>query len=177
MIEQWIQKGIGAVFIIISSSAMGFGVSRRNRKRLDDLHTVYKLMIMLRGEIQYGMAPFEEAFLSISERMEGCFRLFLVSLVKSLSERNSEIFPNIWKEAVNVCLRETYLSEQDLFKLEKVGNNLGYLDKTMQINTIQLYIDELQLDIEKATRELPEKCKIYNCFGVLGGILIVILIL
>ena len=56
------------------------------------------------------------------------------------------------------------------------GENLGYLDKDMQINTLDLYITQLETEITELAENLKEKTYLYNTLGVMAGVFISIVL-
>ena len=69
------------------------------------------------------------------------------------------------------------LTKEDKAIFLSVGEKMGYLDKEMQLNTIQLFLTQLEQREEALYKMLPEKCRISRLIGVLSGIFIVILLL
>lgn len=74
-------------------------------------------------------------------------------------------------------LEKTKLYEKDLDRLISLGENLGYLDKEMQIGTIDLYLENLEQETMEARDNLSKNSRLYQCLGVASGILITILII
>ncbi len=94
-----------------------------------------------------------------------------------LSEYGGVSFCEIWKEAVAKGLENTSLSKKDLQNLSGFGENLGYLDKEMQLNTIDLYLSQIEEEIKELSKGVKEKTYMYNTLGILGGIFITIIML
>ena len=57
------------------------------------------------------------------------------------------------------------------------GENLGYLDKEMQLATIDLYLATIETEIEEAVRTVKEKTYLYNSLGVMAGIFLTIILI
>ena len=93
-----------------------------------------------------------------------------------LEGRVSLSFSELWDLAIENNLGETALRKGDLDQLKVLGANMGYLDEEMQLNTLQLYLDQLDCEIQSAGEGLAEKRRLCNCLGVMGGILIVIVL-
>ena len=53
---------------------------------------------------------------------------------------------------------------------------MGYLDAGMQISSLTLYSEKLDMRIKESTQGMKEKQKIFKIMGVMGGIFIVLLI-
>lgn len=54
---------------------------------------------------------------------------------------------------------------------------LGYLDLEMQLSSIDLYLEQLEISIREAESSIGSKQKLYQSLGVAGGIFLVILLI
>ncbi len=170
-------KIIGCVLIITSSTGMGWYFSGELKNRISDLKELKKLLFLLRGDIRYANTPLPEAVQALSIRHNGKFKQFLTVIANRLFELGGVSFCNIWKEAVEKELENTSLSKKDLIGLSQFGENLGYLDKDMQINTLDLYISQLEEEINDLSQNVKQKSYLYNSLGIMGGIFIIIVML
>ena len=118
-------KICGIAFIVFSTSAYGWVLSRDLKRRLLELRELKKIMFLLRGEIGYGMTPLLEAAGSIAQRVTAPFNGILVSL----SNRNSEIkecpFGQMWEEEFTKGLVMSHLSAAEKERLVALGNSMG----------------------------------------------------
>ena len=57
-----------------------------------------------------------------------------------------------------------------------MGEVLGYLDLEMQLSSIELYLEQLELCIRESQEAARTKQKLYQSLGVAGGIFLVILL-
>ncbi|WMJ87644.1 stage III sporulation protein AB [Anaerocolumna sp. MB42-C2] len=170
-------KVIGCILILTSSAGMGIYFSSELKNRIMDLRELKKIIFLLRGDIRYANTPLPEAVQALSYRHEGKYRTFLSVIADRLNELGGVSFCTIWKEAVVKELNNTSLSKKDLTSLGQFGENLGYLDKDMQINTIDLYISQIEDEIKELSHNVKQKSYLYNSLGVLGGIFITIIML
>lgn len=173
----FIIKMIGCVLILTSSAGMGLYFSGELKNRIADLKELKKIIFLLRGDIRYANTPLPEAVQALSLRHEGKYKNFLYKIAERLNELGGISFCTIWKEAVSKELENTSLSKKDLAGLGQFGENLGYLDKDMQINTIDLYISQIEDEIKDLSHNVKQKSYLYNSLGVLGGIFITIVML
>jgi len=149
-------KIIGCIMVVGSTSGMGFFFSNEMRCRIGNLKELRKLIGLLRGDIRYANTPLPEAIASITRRHKGSFDIFLNSVSTKLQELSGQTFAEVWKEAVNKELLDTSLSKKDKLHLIQFGENLGYLDKDMQ---------------------MKEKSYLYNSLGIMAGVFIVIVMI
>ncbi|MDD5937021.1 MAG: stage III sporulation protein AB [Clostridiales bacterium] len=175
MIETYI-KITGCVLIISSSSGMGFLLANDIRKRLEDLRSAKTIALLLRGDIRYAHTALPEALENVARRHDGRMSPFLKRVARELHKYNGLSFTEIWKQAMEEELKNTSLSKKDKVSLLQFGEQLGYLDKDMQINHIDWYIAQLDDDMKEITSEAKDKMRLYKSLGVLFGILVTILL-
>lgn len=170
-------KLTGAILVIASCSFLGFYFSLELKTRIDDLKELKKIIILLRGDIQYANTPLPEAVQALSKRHKGKYKMFLKNISSRLLELNGKSFAEIWKEGVARDLLESSLSKEDFELINQLGESIGYLDKKMQINTLDLYLEEIEEIIEDLSQTVKEKTHMYNSLGIMGGIFIIIILL
>lgn len=170
-------KIIGAFLVIVSSGGMGLYFSLLLKERIKDLKELNKMVIMLRGEIRYASTPLPEAIENILLRTEGELKKFLGKVLEELKKLEGRPFGDIWSTCVNAELLDTSLNKKDKLLLARLGESLGYLDKEMQLNTIDLYVTQVQGELDDAVDSVKEKVRLYNMLGVMFGIFITIVLI
>jgi len=60
--------------------------------------------------------------------------------------------------------------------LENFGKTLGFLDKSMQLNSIDLTVSYIDSKSEMLTSQDEKNRKMYGSLGILGGMLIVVVL-
>jgi stage III sporulation protein AB len=156
---------------------MGFYFSNQLKSRIDDIKELRKLIVLLRGDIRYGSTPLPEAISAIARRHEGSFKGFFTKVSERLSEHSGNTFSQVWKEAVDAELMVTSLNKKDKSHLIQFGENLGYLDKEMQMNTLELFLTQMEEEIIELSKTAKEKSYLYNTLGIMAGIFISIIMI
>jgi stage III sporulation protein AB len=170
-------KIIGCILVIGSSAGMGFFFSNEMKCRIEDLKELRKLITLLRGDIRYASTPLPEAISSIVRRQKGSFNSFFTYVSTRLKELSGHTFSEVWREAVHKELENTSLSKKDKLHIIQFGDNLGYLDKDMQMNTIDLFISQLEDEIKELSKTVKEKAYLCNTLGIMAGIFIIIIMI
>lgn len=170
-------KFLGAILTISSSAAIGFYFSILLKERVEDLKSLRKCIFILRGDIRYANTPLPEAIGSMAERNHSNFKTFFQKIAEELIKLEGKTFGEIWGKSVDEDLKDTCINKKDKACLANLGESLGYLDKEMQINTIDLYIEQLETELEDTLGTVKEKTRLYNLLGVLSGIFITIIML
>lgn len=170
-------KIIGCILVIASSTGMGFFFSGEMKNRIEDLKELKKLIGLLRGDIRYANTPLPEAINAITRRRSGRFDKFFQYVSNELQELSGRTFSEIWKTAVEKELADSSLKKKDKLHLVQFGDYIGYLDKDMQMNTLDLYISQLEESISELSKTAKEKAYLYNSLGIMAGIFITIILL
>lgn len=170
-------KILGIIFIITSTSGMGMLYSNKIKYRLKELKELKSMVLLLRGDIRYAKTPLPEAISALGKRSTGNFKSFFTEISKQLKELSGVRFADVWKGSMTSKLVNTNLQKGDKDHLTRLGEQLGYLDKNMQLNTLDLYIEQLDEDIEEIMATMKEKTYLYNSMGVMVGIFISIIML
>ena len=54
---------------------------------------------------------------------------------------------------------------------------MGYMDITMQENTINLYLEELKGEIIRTEKEAPARKKMYQALGLMAGMFLAVMLI
>lgn len=165
------QKVIGSIIVIVVCTVMGAEKSREFQQHLNALEEIKKIFILLRSEMHYTKAPFSELFLKISKKVGGVYQKWLSQLSINLKKHEKGTLQEIWRESVHKYLKESQLTKEELNELSRIGNSLGYLE------TIDLYLEQLEISIQGTREELKNKKKLYQSMGIMCGIFLVIVLL
>jgi len=169
-------KAIGAVMIMASATGIGLSFSADLKKHCMELRILKQLIYMLRGEIKYTKTPLPEAFLHMAVRLPEPFAGFLRETAEEMGGMDGRGFGELWREQIRKCLSATHLKREEKEQLGDLGDVLGYLDLEMQLSSIELYLERLEICIRDAQEAIATKQKVYQSLGVAGGIFLVILL-
>lgn len=168
---------LGIVVVLLASCGLGFRISYELIYRIDDLQQIKRVMIMLRGEIKYANAPLTEALSSIASRVPAPWKELLKEMTETMENCDGESFASIFQTMQKKYLEGTSLLPKDISRLGDFGSNLGYLDKEMQMGSIDLYLEELEEQIKEAGEKVEKNSKLYRIMGMAVGVLILMIIL
>ena len=170
-------KIAGAGLVIFSCSALGYSKSIHMTRRLQQLREIEKMVFLILGEITYRREALPEALGTVAYRLPEPLAGFLKEVSEAAGQYQGACFQEIFKEKAKTYLSGTALCPKDLEEFLQLGAYLGYLDITMQKNTITLYLEQLKREMENLQREMPAKQKLYRSMGTLGGIFLAIMLL
>ena len=162
--------------LIVLAGRSGIGYLTADLKRhLNDLKCLRRILLLLKEEIAYTHAPLEEAFARISRKVKAPYCLFCWSIRTAYPRRAGSSFAEIWSCAVEERLCTTKLTREELEELKEFGNSIGYLGGHAQEGAIDLYLEQLKVEVQDVQEGLGRR-KLCSCLGVMSGIFITIFI-
>ena len=169
-------KAAGGVLVILSCTAIGYGKSLNYSARLRELEEIQKMVYFLLGEITYRREALPEAMVRVADKIRPPLSQFLREVSKAAKEYQGERFSRIFALKAREYLKDSSLTKEDLEGLVRLGEDLGYMDITMQENTINLYLEELKGEIRRTRQEAPARKKLYQALGLMAGMFLAILL-
>ncbi len=171
-----LMKIAGCLLIISGSTGLGVWMSQWYQKRLENLEQLRQMIILLKGQILYANAPLEEAFDTIGRRTDGFLSELFLKVSERIQMQEGESFNSLWKEEVGQSAPEAAFSRKDRQFLSAMGEHLGFLDRDMQERNLKLYLEQLDLDIDKLREQKQERGRLYISLGVMGGLFLSIIL-
>ena len=170
-------KLIGVLLIVMAGGGMGLKKGAELSKELAELQELRRIFLMLRSEIEYTKAPLGEAFYHISRRTSGIYKEWLLTLAEQLKQKNGQSFREVWESVTREKLSCLHLRVIEREQLEYMGANLGFYDREMETGAIELYLEQLKIQIQNMQMEIPAKKRIFRCLGIMGGIFTAVILM
>lgn len=170
-------KFAGGILVLAGGFLMGYRIAYSMKRRMQELMELKRMLLFLKGEIEYNMMPLNMAFQNVSEKLKEPFALWLSSVSVRLEDRNGNKFMEIWEESLRELSARSFLKQKDIRLLQDLGQSLGYLDIKQQLGGISLCNSVLESEIVQARDALPGKIKTVISMSILGGIMIVLTLL
>lgn len=169
----WMIRLTGIALIVGGSTAMGFSYAKDRRQRVEEWIELRKLMVLLRGEIQYHQATLEEAFMVIAKRGKEPWASFFSSFAKKV-----ETIPGIplfvlFEETRQEIFGENHsLQKEQLNQMGDLIRHIGYLDRGTNVTHIDLYLEQLSTYIVEEEKNYKKNAPLYRCLGIMGGLVL-----
>ncbi|WP_068671909.1 stage III sporulation protein SpoIIIAB [Oceanobacillus sp. Castelsardo] len=167
---------IGALLLIITTTWLGFDWSNRLSNRPKQIRQIKNALQILEAEIVYSQLPLREAFINISKQIPEPTRSFFEEIGLSLQDKNIDFYI-IWKEKVDVLIRNSSLAGNEREILYQFGRTIGQHDFYQQQKHIQLTLSHLERELEDAREEQYKYSKMAKSLGFLAGLFIVLLLI
>ncbi|MEY8234210.1 stage III sporulation protein AB [Lachnospiraceae bacterium 66-29] len=169
-------KLAGSILVITVSVLYGWQVRRELQEHVEQLVAMKEMFLMLWGEISYTRTPLKEAFLQIASQGKEPFSSFLLKAAEELEENESSM-GCFWNRLVEQESNKFLFNEEERGLLQRAGENFGYLDGQMQLKNLELYMEQAEVLIRKAQKELKDKQKVSSVLSLMCGLFLVILLL
>ncbi|MEK3890773.1 stage III sporulation protein SpoIIIAB [Bacillus sp. FSL K6-3431] len=169
-------KIIGAIFIIVATTWIGFEFSKRLSDRTKQLRLFRNSLQTLEAEIMYGHAPLEEAARRIASQLPKPVSLHYRLFADKLTLAGATVM-SAWEESLKETWQLTALQRSEFEILLQFGENLGRHDRQTQQKQIMLALTHLEREEETARDKQKSYEKMTKSLGILSGILLIILLI
>lgn len=161
-------KSLNLGLIIIICSYLGFLKAKSYENRVFELSNFQNSLLMLKNKIEFTYEPINTIFSDISKTIyENKNNIFLEVLKK-----DGEI-SKIWSESINE-IRNITTEDKEIIKM--FGKTLGKTDIKGQVSQIELSLNLIEKQIQKAEIEKNKNSKLYKTIGVICGMTICIIL-
>ena len=94
-----------------------------------------------------------------------------------MERREADQFLKIWNRSIDQYLGELHLKSTHTLQLKELGNIIGQSDRLTESKNIALYLNRLELEIEKVREGMTAKKRIGNCLGIMSGVFLVVILI
>ena len=161
-----------AVLLAASLACVGIGFAKSAAlsAHVKDLETLQKIIQYLRGEI----VP--DAFWETGRRMRDPYRDFLQDISEDMRRPDGKTLPAILEENTAVHLADTRLTKEEKEELQEAGCSLGTGDRAMQKANLDRYEARLVQRIAELQKGLPERKRLCQSLGIMGGLFLFLIL-
>lgn len=170
-------KIIGGIVLIGSSAAIGYLKAEELTTRVKMLTEWKRMLVLLQGELRFHRATLSESFENVADRVKQPIRDFLRQTAGKINAMDQGGFEKVWSETGKQLLLKDGFLKEDGQLLETLKSSLGYLDLTMQTETLNLAILQTEDAIQHAKEQQKVKGKLYQTMGVTVGAILTLLII
>ena len=160
------QKVIGGILILSATAGAGVVYGNELKRYLRNMVYLRYVFGLIRGEIEYTCAPLPEIFFGVSARVKEPYRRWLKKTAEEMECRDLSGFARVW----NRCT-DKYLEIPGLKQEHKI------LIKDISDRAMEMYLNKMDLEIEKLRAELASKVKVGRCLGVMAGLFFIVLLI
>lgn len=171
------QRLIGALLILTATGGAGYVYGKELQNYLRKILYLRYIMNLIRGEISYTHAPLPEVFSSVSTRIKEPYSQWLLQTAEALENRDESGFMRIWCRCIDRGLAVLNLKEEHILLLKEPGSFLSEVQSERMDEIFLMYLNKLDLEIEKIRGGLSARKRIGGCLGIMSGIFLIVILL
>ena len=146
------QRFIGGVLILTATAGAGYVYGMELKTYLETMRYLRYVISLIKGEISYSGTPLQEVFAEVAERVREPYR-------------------------ADRYLKPLRLKYEHMILLKEPGTFLASLERDTLDRTLQIYLNRMDLEIEKLREGLAGKIRVGGCLGVMSGIFLIVILL
>lgn len=171
------QRVIGAVLILTATGGAGYVYGKELKQYLEKMQYFRYVMSLVKGEIAYTHAPLPEVFSEVARRVREPYARWLSRMGAEMEKREEYSFARTWNRCADKYLGALNLKYEHMILVKEPGTFLGSMEKDTLDHAMQLYLNRVELEIEKLRDGLSAKMKVSRCLGVMSGIFLIVILL
>ncbi|WP_100404763.1 stage III sporulation protein SpoIIIAB [Bacillus solitudinis] len=169
-------KLLGAIFILLTTTILGFGFAKRLSERPRQLRQLKVALQSLEAEILYGLTPLAEASQNLAKQMPDPISSFFSEFAFRLLNKEESAY-EAWENSLQETWSETALLQNEREVMSQFGATLGQQDREQQQKQIKLTLSHLEREEGEARDQQTRYEKMIKSLGFLTGLLIIILMM
>ncbi len=171
------QRIIGGILILAATTGAGYVYCRELKAYLARIQYLRYVFSLIKGEIAYSHAPLHEVFSEVGRRVRKPYRTWLLETARAVEMREETGFARAWNRCVDKYLKPLELKQDHSALVKEPGTFLGSLERDTLDHTLQMYLNRMDLEIEKLRDNLTAKTRIGGCLGVMGGLFLIVVLI
>ncbi len=168
-------KLVGALFLIVACTSVGFHIARAYRERPRQLQYMMHALRLLQTEIEYSVTPLPQALQKVAVHARSpCNVLFEVAGAR-LFHGDLSAFEAV-TAGIEQMKQKSVLKESDLVVVYDFASVLGNADRAHLTKQFHATLTNLE-QLEKEARDAQKRNeKLWQSLGGLTGLLLVVLL-
>ena len=171
------QRLIGGILILTATGGAGYVYGKELKRYLGRMLYFRYVMSLIKGEIAYTYAPLPEIFSEVARRVKAPYDRWLIKTAAGMEKRDEYGFARMWNRCADRYLGELNLKYEHSILVKEPGTFLGSLEKDTLDHALQMYLNKVDLEIEKLREGLSSKIRVGGCLGVMSGIFLIVILL
>lgn len=139
-----------------------------------------RFLLYMKSEIQYSKSSMPEFFKEASMREFRCAGEWIQIISGRLENSGRKMrksFSEIWKETTEQKLDAELKNPELLHAFYRLGDEIGGMDMQSQLKYLEIFLRDLEREIETTKEQLPVRKKLYLSLGVMAGMFVTVLLI
>ena len=171
------QRIIGGLLILTATTGAGYIYCTELKAYLEKMQYLRYIFSLIKGEISYTHAPLPEVFSEVGRRVRKPYRTWLLETARAVEMREETGFARAWNRCADKYLKPLGLKQEHSVLMKEPGTFLVSLEQDTLDHTLQMYLNRMDLEIEKLRENLAAKTRIGGCLGVMGGLFLIVILI
>lgn len=163
--------------VIMAGGMAGMSVARGYSRRPYELRCLQSALQMLETEITYTATPLPEALSRVAGRSDKMVAGFFKAASEELQNMSGNTASEAWEIALKKHYPSTALLPTDLAILSNLGGSLGISDRMDQSKHLQLAMEQLSVERNKAEESAAKNVKMWNYMGFMFSLVVVLMLI
>ena len=166
-------KLIGFIIIVISSSKIGFDLSAKYIRRVEDLKAFISVLEKIKNEIKFSNCVISDALVKAADVKSDIVHKMVAFICEKIEDGKTE--PS---DAFSCYLNEntTFFEKKDVEEINEFFSVFGSGDRDDEIKNISNTVENIKSNLNEALENEKKYVKIFRTSGVLAGFLIAIIL-
>ncbi len=165
-------KWIGAMFVILGCSGVGFSIAAEYRQQELFLQKLIRAIFFMENDLKYRLTPLPDLCLQAGTQAGGSVKAVLHTLAQELATQRSADAGSCMTAALE---RNSSLPLMGRKHLIDLGNCLGRFDLSGQLQGLEAIRDGCQKDLYTWNQNRENRLRSYRTLGICTGISLAIL--
>lgn len=167
---------VGSVFVIMSSTIMGFWISEKERLRVVELRELQRVMHFVMNEIAVFNTIFSDILRKVSNMDDLRVGLLFKKILTEMEKGPCSSIEDAWKNSFIYGQSDLHLLKEDIEILISFGMTLERSDMCSQVKNLEIIVERLK-ELELAANEkYRTNSKLFKSGGILTGFAISIIL-
>lgn len=170
-------KLIGCMLLIAGTTGISVCCCAQMRRRMIILARMQRLFGLIYSQVSYCREALPEICRTVGSQMDGDFSEMLREMYEIWLHQPGTPFPQIWKECSQRYGEGWGLKGEERMFLESFGTQSGYADREFQERSMENAMNDLSQYIEVCRQKKSERERMIMSFGIMGGLLSVVILI
>lgn len=166
-------NAVACSFVIMSTQILAVSYEKNLKCTLYHLSQIKKMLLYMIGEIQYLHRPMIEILEGSMKVINEPYISFLEGVINEMEHENT--FQESWNKETEYLERKRCYPEKAIKYLYDIPKYYIYDGSFTQLEALQLFLKELEEEIERIKEEKKTQSKVHYVVTSLAGVLVIIL--
>lgn len=167
-------RWIGAILVIVGCGGFGFGIAASQRREMQQLRQLRKMIAYMECQLQFSLAPLPELCRMAAGEGGGKLKRLFLTLARELEEQR---YPDVNSCMLCAIRKNAPLPDSVTKILKQLGHTLGTFDLPGQLKAFASAERECEREGNVLETNKEQRLRSYQTLGLCAGAALAILLL